>query len=357
MESDSPGHRMMISRSLMDPVEELTCESNDAPGSRPDLPGAVRARIQPDKPLRRSAVEIRGVTKSFGRTQAVKNLTLRVPERTICGFIGPNGSGKTTTLRLIMRIYHPDDSSGLIRVLGEEGLGSATDRVGYLPEERGLYKRMKVADCLGFYAELKGCRHVKCEVQHWLKRMGLSDVAHRRVEALSKGMAQKVQFIATVINRPELIILDEPFSGLDPVNTEVIRETMLDLRREGATIVLSTHNMAVAEKLCDFIVMMHEGEKVLDGTLDSIQRAYGLDTIRLRLADDGMALADLPGVKHVTDFGTLQELQMEVGYDAQAVLARLTQRAKVLHFEVARPSLHDIFVRIAGRPTTEETHA
>lgn len=348
----------MTSRTLPSQVTDLPDPpAEQVPSFQPDVPATIRTGILPDRQLRRSAVEICGVTKSFDRIQAVKNLTLRVPERTICGFIGPNGSGKTTTLRLIMRIHHPDEGSGVIRVLGEEGLGSATDRVGYLPEERGLYKRMKVADCLSFYAELKGCRHVKRDVRYWLERMGLSDVAHRRVEALSKGMAQKVQFIATVINRPELIILDEPFSGLDPVNTEVIRETMLDLRREGATIVLSTHNMAVAEKLCDFIVMMHQGEKVLDGTLDSIQRAYGTDTIRLRLADDSVALADLPGVKHVTDFGSLQELQMENGFDAQAVLAHLMKRTKVLHFEVARPSLHDIFVRIAGHRHIEETHA
>jgi len=346
-------------------VENLTCEAITAPGSsgfqsdrRPGAdPRSAPGGAQPDKPLRRSAVEIRGVSKSFNGRRAVNNLSLRVPERTICGFIGPNGSGKTTTLRLIMGIYRPDDGAGVIRVLGEEGLEGANDRVAYLPEERGLYKRMKVADCLAFYAELKGCRDVKRDVRQWLGRMGLQDVADRRVEALSKGMAQKVQFIATVIHRPELIILDEPFSGLDPVNAEVIRDRLLELRRQGATIVLSTHDMPVAEKLCDFIVMMHQGDKVLDGTLDAIQRAYGTDTIRVRLADNGLALTDLPGVKHVTDYGQLQELRMADGFDPHAVLMDLATRATVLHFEVARPSLHDIFVRIAGRRANEATHA
>src|ERR1700722_16953690 len=193
-----------------------------------------------------AAVVIEGVTKSFGSHIAVRDLGLEVPSGSIYGFIGPNGSGKTTTLRMIMRIFHPDQ--GRIQVLGEQLLGAANDRVAYLPEERGLYKQMKVRDVLRFYAELKGCHDTRSAIAGWLKRMGLTAWANKKVETLSKGMAQKVQFIATVIARPDLVLLDEPFSGLDPVNAEVLREAILNLKKAGATVIFSTHDMAVAEK-------------------------------------------------------------------------------------------------------------
>jgi ABC-2 type transport system ATP-binding protein len=301
-----------------------------------------------------NAVEIRHVTKTFGAFPAVSDLSLDVPEGTVYGFIGPNGSGKTTTLRMIMRIIHPD--LGDIRVLGEDSWDAANDRVGYLPEERGLYKQMKVRDVLRFFAELKGFRNSKPAIDSWLERMGLADWASKRVEALSKGMAQKVQFIATVVAQPRLLLLDEPFTGLDPVNTEVFREAVLDLRRQGTTIIFSTHDMAVAEKMCDFIFMIYKGRKVLDGTLESIQATYGSDTLRVRLDGNHVPLADLPGVVKVTDFGRWQELRLKPGADSQQVLATLMTRGQVQHFELARPSLHDIFVRIAA-PEPEGNHA
>src|SRR5262245_57391005 len=248
-----------------------------------------------------NAVEIDHVTKTFGSHAAVDDLSLHVPAGTVYGFIGPNGSGKTTTLRMIMRILHPD--RGEIRVLGETTLGAANDRVGYLPEERGLYKQMKVRDLLRFYAELKGARDSRAAIAAWLDRMGLADWANKKVEALSKGMAQKVQFIATVIARPELVLLDEPFSGLDPVNAEVLREAILELKRDGATVIFSTHDMAVAEKMCDFIFMIYQGRKVLDGTLEAIQDAYGSDTVRVHVEGWAGGLADLPGVARVTELG------------------------------------------------------
>src|SRR5262245_23294256 len=216
-----------------------------------------------------SAVVIDHVAKTFGTLRAVDDLCLEVPAGSIYGFIGPNGSGKTTTLRMIMRILHPDE--GEIRVLGESALGAANDRVGYLPEERGLYKTMRVRDLLRFYAELKGFRNSRPVIDDWLARFDLTDWAGKKVQTLSKGMAQKVQFIAAVVARPELILLDEPFSGLDPVNSEVLREAVIDLRKHGATIIFSTHDMAVAEKMCDFIFMIYKGKKVLDGTLETIQ--------------------------------------------------------------------------------------
>jgi ABC-2 type transport system ATP-binding protein len=293
-----------------------------------------------------NAVEIEHVTKSYGSHVAVSDLSLQVPKGTIYGFIGPNGSGKTTTLRMIMRILHPNE--GRIVVLGEESLRAATDRVGYLPEERSLYKQMRVREVLAFFAALKGLRDSKGAIDSWLERLGLASWGDQRVEALSKGMSQKVQFIATVIAKPELVLLDEPFSGLDPVNMDVLREAVLDLRRDGTTVIFSTHDMGVAEHLCDLIFMIHKGRKVLDGTLDSIQESYGSDTIRVQMEQNGAALANLPGVVNVMDFGRLQEFRLSRGADEQKLLSALMAQGRVQHFEVKRPSLHDIFVRIAG---------
>src|SRR5579864_2355275 len=298
-----------------------------------------------------AAVELRDVTKTFGTFAAVSDLSLDVPAGCIYGFIGPNGSGKTTTLRMIMRILHPD--RGEIRVLGDHSLRAASDRVAYLPEERGLYKQMKVRDVLRFYGELKGARPSRATIDGWLERLELAEWGDKRVIALSKGMAQKVQFIATVIGRPELVLLDEPCSGLDPVNAEVLREAVLDLRASGATVIFSTHDMATAEKMCDFIFMIYKGRKVLDGTLDSIQARYATDTVRVRFGGDGAALDGLPGVSKVSDFGNFQELRLARNSDAQEVLTHLLTRGAVHHFELNRPSLHDIFVRIA-RPNGQE---
>jgi ABC-2 type transport system ATP-binding protein len=301
------------------------------------------------------AVAIRGVTKTFGAHTAVNNLTITVPRGAVYGFIGPNGSGKTTTLRMIMHILHPD--SGEIEVLGERTTRAAHDRVGYLPEERGLYKSMTVRDVLQFYAGLKGLSRSRSAVDAWLERMGLSEWAGKKVQALSKGMAQKVQFIAAVIAKPELVLLDEPFSGLDPVNLEVLRDAVLDLRRDGTTVIFSTHDMNVAERMCDSIFMIYRGNKVLDGTLDSIQATYGTDTLHVRLNGDGRIPANLPGVQKLTDFGRYQELRLAEGVDSQDVLAALMAHGRVLHFELARPSLHDIFVRIAAPEAAGGDHA
>jgi ABC-2 type transport system ATP-binding protein len=295
-----------------------------------------------------NVVEIQNVTKTFGAHVAVNDLSLNVPRGTIYGFIGPNGSGKTTTLRMIMRIYHPDSGSGHIRVMGEESFEAANDRIGYLPEERGLYKKMKVFDVLRFYAELKGRRDFKRLIHAWLERMDLAKWTHKKVEALSKGMAQKVQFISAVIAEPELVILDEPFSGLDPVNATVLREAILELRKKGSTVIFSTHDMLTAERMCDFIFMIYKGNKVLDGTLDSIQEAYGQDTVRVKVETNGRGLEDIDGVEKITDFGQLQELRIARSTNTQDVLAELMRRGRVTHFELGRPTLQDIFVRIAG---------
>lgn len=300
------------------------------------------------------AVEIENVTKRFGKHTAVQQLSLRVPAGSVYGFIGPNGSGKTTTLRMIMRILHPDE--GHITVLGQEKQGAANDRVGYLPEERGLYKQMRVNDLLQFYSELKGHRTSKAEIRGWLERMfpdhDPSRVASLKVESLSKGMSQKVQFIATVIAKPQLVLLDEPFSGLDPVNAEVLREMVLELRKNGTTVIFSTHDMSVAEKMCDSIFMIYKGKKVLDGSMRQIQDEHGTDVIHVRLDRDGnrssTRMEDLPGVAEVTDFGNHQELRIHPGFDQQQILSSLMSIGRVEHFEIAHPSLHDIFMRIAS---------
>jgi ABC-2 type transport system ATP-binding protein len=298
------------------------------------------------------AIAIRNVTKRFNGTTAVDDLDLTVPRGSLYGFIGPNGSGKTTTLRMIMHILLPDH--GEIEVLGERDTRAAHDRVSYLPEERGLYKRMSVRRLLRYYGALKGARQpdLDREIDRWLGRLGLSAWVDKKVEALSKGMAQKVQFIASVLNRPELLILDEPFSGLDPVNAEVLKNAVLDLKKEGTTVVFSTHDMGVAERLCDRIFMIFRGRKVLDGTLDEIQSAYGHDTIRLR-TDDGIdALDGLDGIEEINDQGNAQEVRWRG--DPRALLEALMSRTRISHFEVTRPSLHDIFVRIAAPENTTE---
>jgi len=291
------------------------------------------------------AITLRGVTKRFDGTVAVDDLSLSVPERSIYGFIGPNGSGKTTTLRMIMHNLLPDQ--GEIEVLGSRDPAAARDRVGYLPEERGLYKKMTIRRLLRYYARLKGGTRagIDAAIEEWMQRIELPGLLDRQIETLSKGMSQKVQFVSAVVSNPYLLILDEPFSGLDPVNAQVLKDAVLEIRRRGATVVFSTHDMSTAERMCDRIFMIFRGRKVLDGSLESIQDQYGADTVRVRTSTGTAALTDMPDVEAVNDFGQMQEVRLKG--DPQAFLARLTQRAAVYHFEVTRPSLQDIFVRIA----------
>ena len=301
-----------------------------------------------------NAIDINQVTKSYGSHRAVDGLSLQVPTGSIYGFIGPNGSGKTTTLRMIMRILFAD--SGHIRVLSEENFDAANDRIGYLPEERGLYKKMKVRDLLVFFANLKGCRESRKQANQWLEKLSLAEWANKPVDALSKGMAQKVQFISAVVARPELLILDEPFTGLDPVNADLLKDAVIELREQGTTILFSTHDMEVAEKMCDFICMVFRGRKVLDGTLESIQGEYGNDVIRVRVDGDNNAskFGQLTGVQQVNDFGRLQELRIDPEADTQQVLSELMSLGRVKQFELVRPRLRDIFMRIAGPEASDQ---
>jgi ABC-2 type transport system ATP-binding protein len=291
-------------------------------------------------------IELERVTKRFGSHLAVDDLSLAVPTGSVYGFIGPNGSGKTTTIRMILRILLPD--AGRVRIFGEPQTERARDRVGYLPEERGLYKKMRVRRLLRYYGRLKGRSpgEVDAEIDAWLERMGMAAWQHHTIDALSKGMAQKIQFIAAVVSRPELLILDEPFSGLDPVNAQVLKDAVLEVKRAGTTVVFSTHDMSAAERMCDRIFMIYRGRKVLDGTLAEIQQAYGADTIRLRTDGGADVLRALDAGLVINDYGQLQEVR--VPGDPHAFLARLAAATRVQHFEITRPSLHDIFVRIAG---------
>jgi len=302
-----------------------------------------------------NAIALKDVNKQFGQVKAVEHLSLEVPKDCIYGFIGPNGSGKTTTLRMIMDILPPD--SGSIEVFGQTLRGPCTDRIGYLPEERGLYRRMKVRDLLRFYGRLKSGRDVSRQADVWLDRFDLGGWANKKVETLSKGMSQKVQFIATVIGEPDLLVLDEPFTGLDPVNLDVIRQAILDLQRRGATVILSTHDMGIAEQMCDFIFMIFKGRKVLDGTLESIQEQFGHDVLRIATDEGQSPPADLEGVESVRDHGHMQELRLRPGSDPQQILRALMEQTRLVRFEIARPSLHDIFVRIAGPQAQEKPHA
>ena len=294
------------------------------------------------------------VTKRFAGHTAVDSLSLGVSSGIIYGLLGPNGAGKTTTLRMIMDIYEPD--GGEVRLFGQVGGGRVNSaRIGYLPEERGLYPKMRVLDVLVFLAEAKGVarRTARTRALEWLDRLGLADWRLRKVSDLSKGMQQKVQFISTVLHDPELVILDEPFSGLDPVNSQVLRDTVIDYRRQGKTVLFSTHIMEHAEKLCDCLCIIARGKKLIDGTLAEVKSTHGGKHVIV--AFDGsqgnaqQILADRRLVAKFQDFGQQAELELAPGADAQEILKALVESgARLSRFELASPSLHKIFVDLVG---------
>jgi len=303
--------------------------------------------------MRDPVVEIQSVTKRYGDFAAVSDLSLMIPRGSVYGLLGPNGAGKTTTIRMIMSIIYPDE--GKVALFGGRGDGKdQSHRIGYLPEERGLYKKMKVIDLLIFLAEIKGVPRAKARAgaQAWLERLGLGDWALKKADDLSKGMQQKVQFIATVLHEPELLILDEPFSGLDPVNTQVMKDTVVDLARRGTTILFSTHIMEQAERLCDAVCIIARGIKVVDGPLAEIKRQHGGSNL-IVAAERSVALdrilSDTRLVKRADSYGNYAELELAGGAKPQDVLEMLVREGvSVTRFEIAEPTLHKIFIDLAG---------
>jgi ABC-2 type transport system ATP-binding protein len=290
------------------------------------------------------AIVLRGIRKAFAGHVAVKDLSLEVPRASVFGLLGPNGAGKTTTLRMVMNILGPD--SGTIEILGKPADQAARDRIGYMPEERGLYPRMVLEEQLVFMAAIKGMGRKEAEKRlgPWLERFGLADWRKKKTNELSKGMQQKAQFIATVLHEPDVLFMDEPMSGLDPVAMDVMREAMLDLRRQGTTIVLSSHQMEAVEKLCDRVALINRGEKVLDGSVAEVKSRHGKNTVVLAYDGDGAFLGSLPGVAKVTDFGQYVEVRLQDGTDPQPLLQEAAARLRLRRFEIVEPSLHDIFV-------------
>jgi ABC-2 type transport system ATP-binding protein len=295
------------------------------------------------------ALRLSGVTKAFAGHVAVQDLSLAVPRGSTFGLLGPNGAGKTTTLRMVMNVLAPD--RGEVEILGQPARQESRDRIGYMPEERGLYPRMMVEEQLLFFAELKGLarREASRRLAPWLERLGLAEWRRRKLNELSKGMQQKAQFIATVLHDPDILILDEPLSGLDPMGVNLMLDVFLDLRRRGKTVVLSSHQMETVERLCDTIALINQGRKVLDGPVSEVKGRHGKNTIVLSYEGEGAFLAALPGVIKVSDSGRYVEIRMADGADPQSILREASSRLRVSRFEVVEPSLRDIFVEHVTR--------
>ena len=311
------------------------------------------------------AIDVQHVVKRYAEHVAVKDLTLAVPKGTVYGLLGPNGAGKTTTIRMILNIIAPDE--GTIRVLGAPSSDTRiTDRIGYLPEERGLYKKMKVREVLKFLGELRGVarRDADKRIDFWLDRLSLrtpeKDWGNSKVDELSRGMQQKVQFIGTLLHDPDLVILDEPFSGLDPINAQALKDTVVELRKRGKTVIFSTHLMDNAERLCDSVCIIARGEKVLDGSVSGVKAAHGARHIALGLNGDASStvtsvLSDRTLVTRVDDQNQFYELELAPGAAPQRLLERLVAAgAPITRFELVQPSLHQIFLQTVGAEGVEE---
>jgi ABC-2 type transport system ATP-binding protein len=306
------------------------------------------------------AVEIRAVTKRFEEHVAVRDLHLNVPRGVVYGLLGPNGAGKTTTIRMILNIIAPD--AGSIAVFGRPHVEyGVTDRIGYLPEERGLYKKMQVRRVLRFLGQLKGLpgRDADRRAAEWLERLGLrtpdKDWGLAKIDELSRGMQQKVQFIAALLHDPDLVILDEPFSGLDPINAQALKDTVVELKRRGRTVIFSTHVMETAERMCDAVCIIARGEKVLDGGVAQVKADHGGRNVALVLqdgagrADAGAILRDPALVRRVDDSNRAFEIELAPGADPQRLLRRLVEAGAVVErFELVHPSLHQIFLQRVG---------
>lgn len=311
------------------------------------------------------AIDIENVTKRYAEHTAVRDLTLRVPTGSVYGLLGPNGAGKTTTIRMILNIIAPD--TGTIRIFGRLAKDpKITERIGYLPEERGLYRKMQVRRVLKFLAELKGVKGKDAErrIDEWMERLSLKtpekDWGLSKIDELSRGMQQKVQFIGTLLHDPDLVILDEPFSGLDPINAQALKDTVVELKHRGKTVIFSTHLMDNAERICDSVCIIARGEKVLDGTVAGVKEEHGARNIALALDGNGMQgvasiLRDQSLVKRADDSNLFFEIEMAPGADPQVLLRRVIDSgASVQRFEMIQPSLHQIFLQKVGATGIEE---
>jgi ABC-2 type transport system ATP-binding protein len=291
-----------------------------------------------------NAIELTNVSKAFGKFRAVDNLSLGIPRGAMFGLLGPNGAGKTTSIRMIMNITAPD--SGEIRILGRPMDRDTQNRIGYLPEERGLYRKMKVIDHLYFLAAIKEVsrEEAKRRIADWLDKMELGPWLNKKVDELSKGMQQKIQFIATIVHDPDILILDEPFSGLDPINVALMRDFFLEFRARGKTIVFCTHVLEQAEKLCDEICLMARSKKILEGTLKDLKRRYSQDLLRISLDASLADVTALPGVATAKALDGTFVVSLTPGTDRREFLKRTLDRYRIDAFSQKEPELEEIYI-------------
>jgi len=289
-------------------------------------------------------IDVQNVSKHFGKATAVNQVSFGVEKGQIFGLLGPNGAGKTTTIRMINHILNPD--TGSISILGEAVSPKSQERIGYLPEERGLYKKMKVFDQLMYLAQLKGLSYMaaKTAIEFWLDRFEASSWKKKEVSELSKGMSQKIQFIATVAHDPEIYIFDEPFSGLDPINSEMLKEVILGEKKRGKTILFSTHRMEQVEQMCDDICLFNQGKAVLQGNLQSIKQSFGNNTVLLDFIGDSEFLNQLEGIRINNRSTNFAEIRLLEGASPQHILEIAMKHAEIQRFEIVQPSLQDIFI-------------
>jgi ABC-2 type transport system ATP-binding protein len=297
-----------------------------------------------------NTVELVSLQKAYGDFVAVNSLSLSIRAGEIYGLLGPNGAGKTSTIRMMIGITYPD--SGQVRMFGEPFKRDHLKRVGYLPEERGLYRKMKLGDHLTFFGELKGVNGAEARRRsaQWCERLQLSAWFDKKVEELSKGMQQKVQFIASLLHDPEFIIMDEPFSGLDPANALEMKNIMLELKKKGRTILFSTHRMDTVERLCDSISLINHGESVLQGDLKEVKGRWGRNNVQIEYDGDGSFLNDTSLVQNFNDYGNYVEARLAPGADSQKLLANAAASARVYKFELMEPSLEEIFIETVNKP-------
>jgi ABC-2 type transport system ATP-binding protein len=292
-----------------------------------------------------ATLRVENVTKRFGEFTAVSDISFDVRAGRVFGFLGPNGAGKTTTIRMIVGITAPDE--GKIELFGQKVTSELQDRIGYLPEERGLYKKMKIFEQLRYFAALKNVPQKEADrrMDFWLERMKLAEWKKKKAADLSKGMQQKIQFISTLLHEPDLLILDEPFSGLDPVNVEVLLDVVAELKSSGKTIIFSTHLMETAERLCDDIILINKSKKVIGGTLREVKESFGRNLIALRATGGEQVLHDETLIEKITEHADEKEILLKEAADAQELLTKLIAAgARISKFEKVEPSLNDIFI-------------